>query len=314
MKEGKIKAGKLGEYIRGRRTDLDLSLRGLASAAGVNASYLSQIENKPDIPSPSPEFLWKLYDPLQVYFCELLYHAGYLGQRKEDIEGPVSIAKGIPKVVVGVLPIYLSKVVMGIMSVSFYTSAERRFKNLLDYLLKKNDKTWNDVTSLIPGVFKAESESAYISFLYKIIIAEPLINLAKTLSFDIDEFLFLTARIPDKYLNMSYIPEFAKKLNLFKKAIEKVNIIIYSLKKKEYIEERYVENYNIGGEWSLYEYIRDELRYSSEDKIFPGTFEILIKPDGTISVNIPINDINTLEEHYADISNLIKKIKERAEN
>lgn len=55
---------ELGERIRLRRKELDLSLRELAERVGLTASFLSQIER--DRTSPSLESLRKISDALEV--------------------------------------------------------------------------------------------------------------------------------------------------------------------------------------------------------------------------------------------------------
>ncbi len=55
---------RLGERIRARRKELDLSLRELADAVGLTSSFLSLIER--DQSSPSIESLRKISDALEV--------------------------------------------------------------------------------------------------------------------------------------------------------------------------------------------------------------------------------------------------------
>lgn len=55
---------QLGDRIRVRRRELELSLRELAERVGLTASFLSQIER--DLASPSIESLRKISDALEV--------------------------------------------------------------------------------------------------------------------------------------------------------------------------------------------------------------------------------------------------------
>jgi transcriptional regulator with XRE-family HTH domain len=55
---------ELGQRIRARRQELNLSLRDLADRVGLTASFLSQIER--DLTSPSIESLRKISDALEV--------------------------------------------------------------------------------------------------------------------------------------------------------------------------------------------------------------------------------------------------------
>jgi transcriptional regulator with XRE-family HTH domain len=65
--------GQLGEYIRQRRGELHLSLRGLETATGIQRGALSRIENGSR--QPSPELLQRLAEALQLDY-EDLYAVG----------------------------------------------------------------------------------------------------------------------------------------------------------------------------------------------------------------------------------------------
>ncbi len=69
----------LGEYIRQRRTEAQLSLRKLSSRAGVSIPYLSQIER--GLRRPSAEILQAIAKGLRVSAETLYVQAGILEDR-----------------------------------------------------------------------------------------------------------------------------------------------------------------------------------------------------------------------------------------
>lgn len=66
---------KTGEYIRAKREEKNLSLRGLAAKANISYSELSRIENGKAFPSPFT--LRKIAPYLSVSYDELMLSAGY---------------------------------------------------------------------------------------------------------------------------------------------------------------------------------------------------------------------------------------------
>jgi len=68
--------GKLNIYLKQRRTKLQLTLRQVEAATGIQNAYLSQLENG-KITKPSPAVLHKLADPYQLPYEMLLEMAGH---------------------------------------------------------------------------------------------------------------------------------------------------------------------------------------------------------------------------------------------
>lgn len=75
----------LGEFIREQRASNGLSLRQLATSAGVSNPYLSQIER--GLRKPSAEILQQLAKALRISAEALYVQAGFLDQREPG--GPV---------------------------------------------------------------------------------------------------------------------------------------------------------------------------------------------------------------------------------
>jgi transcriptional regulator with XRE-family HTH domain len=73
---GKAALQSIGEYLRAERRLAGLSLRELASRAGVSNSYLSQVER--GLYQPSAEFLRSVAKPLNASAETLYAHAGFL--------------------------------------------------------------------------------------------------------------------------------------------------------------------------------------------------------------------------------------------
>ncbi len=86
--EGRAHAS-LGEFIRTRRKDAELSLRNLAKLAGVSNPYLSQIER--GLRKPSAEILQGIAKALEVSSETLYVKAGILEERSEgqDVEAAI---------------------------------------------------------------------------------------------------------------------------------------------------------------------------------------------------------------------------------
>ncbi|MEX0659082.1 MAG: helix-turn-helix transcriptional regulator [Egibacteraceae bacterium] len=73
----------LGAYIREQRTSAQLSLRNLASMAGVSNPYLSQIER--GLRKPSAEILQGIAKALRISAETLYVKAGILEERDGDL-------------------------------------------------------------------------------------------------------------------------------------------------------------------------------------------------------------------------------------
>lgn len=72
----------LGTYIRSARLSRKVSLRQLAAAVGVTASYISDIEN--DRRVPSEEVLERIARQLELDLDELFARTGRLDQDTEE--------------------------------------------------------------------------------------------------------------------------------------------------------------------------------------------------------------------------------------
>jgi transcriptional regulator with XRE-family HTH domain len=70
------KTTKLGSKIRALRTRRGLSVRGLAAAAGVDATWVSRLE-RGKYDSPDPRLLRGLADVLEISASELFMAAGF---------------------------------------------------------------------------------------------------------------------------------------------------------------------------------------------------------------------------------------------
>jgi transcriptional regulator with XRE-family HTH domain len=71
----------LGEGLRCKRVEMDISLRDLAKKLGLAPSYLSDIEN--DRRVPSEEVLQRLATELKLKFDDLMARAGRFGDDAE---------------------------------------------------------------------------------------------------------------------------------------------------------------------------------------------------------------------------------------
>ena len=74
--------GSIGEYIRQQREQAKISLRQLASAAGVSNPYLSQVER--GLRRPSAEILQQIAKGLRISAEALYVQAGILEDRRPD--------------------------------------------------------------------------------------------------------------------------------------------------------------------------------------------------------------------------------------
>jgi len=77
-----VKVGPIGEYIRQQREQAKISMRQLASAAGVSNPYLSQIER--GLRRPSAEILQQIAKGLRISAEALYVQAGILEDRRPD--------------------------------------------------------------------------------------------------------------------------------------------------------------------------------------------------------------------------------------
>src|SRR5262249_13666551 len=77
---GPVSVGSIGEYIRQQREQAKISLRQLASAAGVSNPYLSQIER--GLRRPSAEILQQIAKGLRISAEALYVQAGILEDRR----------------------------------------------------------------------------------------------------------------------------------------------------------------------------------------------------------------------------------------
>jgi transcriptional regulator with XRE-family HTH domain len=77
-----VSVSSIGEYIRQQREQAKISLRQLASAAGVSNPYLSQIER--GLRRPSAEILQQIAKGLRISAEALYVQAGILEDRQPD--------------------------------------------------------------------------------------------------------------------------------------------------------------------------------------------------------------------------------------
>ena len=83
-------AGKvrdLGAFIRDQRKGAQMSLRHLATQAGVSNPYLSQIER--GLRKPSAEILQRVAGALRISAETLYVRAGILDERDDDLAGAI---------------------------------------------------------------------------------------------------------------------------------------------------------------------------------------------------------------------------------
>jgi transcriptional regulator with XRE-family HTH domain len=89
---GELLAGDLGTYLKEQRETARLSLRQLATAAGVSNPYLSQIER--GLRKPSAEVLQQIAKGLQISAEALFLRAGFL-EESEGLHVEVAIQSDI---------------------------------------------------------------------------------------------------------------------------------------------------------------------------------------------------------------------------
>jgi transcriptional regulator with XRE-family HTH domain len=85
----KIDVRNLGDYIREQRSSAQISLRQLATLAGVSNPYLSQIER--GLRKPSAEILQQIAKALRISAEALYVQAGILEERYDDSDVPAAI-------------------------------------------------------------------------------------------------------------------------------------------------------------------------------------------------------------------------------
>ncbi|HEX3824477.1 MAG TPA: helix-turn-helix transcriptional regulator [Mycobacteriales bacterium] len=85
----KIDVRNLGDYIREQRSVAQISLRQLATLAGVSNPYLSQIER--GLRKPSAEILQQIAKALRISAEALYVQAGILEERYGDSDVPAAI-------------------------------------------------------------------------------------------------------------------------------------------------------------------------------------------------------------------------------
>jgi transcriptional regulator with XRE-family HTH domain len=90
-----MKVRDLGRFIREQRSQVGMSLRKLAAAAGVSNPYLSQIER--GLRRPSAEILNQIAKALRISAETLYVKAGILDERKgtEDVVAAIMTDRSI---------------------------------------------------------------------------------------------------------------------------------------------------------------------------------------------------------------------------
>lgn len=77
----------LGAFIREQRKQAQMSLRNLATQAGVSNPYLSQIER--GLRKPSADILQRVASALRISAETLYVQAGILEERGDDLAGAI---------------------------------------------------------------------------------------------------------------------------------------------------------------------------------------------------------------------------------
>jgi transcriptional regulator with XRE-family HTH domain len=85
----RIDVRNLGDYIREQRSSAQISLRQLATLAGVSTPYLCQIER--GLRKPSAEILQQIAKALRISAEALYVQAGILEERYGDSDVPAAI-------------------------------------------------------------------------------------------------------------------------------------------------------------------------------------------------------------------------------
>jgi transcriptional regulator with XRE-family HTH domain len=90
-----VKVPDVGKFIREQRNSVGMSLRKLASTAGVSNPYLSQIER--GLRRPSADILNGIAKALRISAETLYVKAGILDERKgaEDVEATILADRSI---------------------------------------------------------------------------------------------------------------------------------------------------------------------------------------------------------------------------
>ncbi len=91
MRTGMEQLGDVGRYIREQRRQAELSLRKLASQAGVSNPYLSQIER--GLRQPSAKILKDIAKALRISAETLYVRAGILDEEAEATDLEVGILR-----------------------------------------------------------------------------------------------------------------------------------------------------------------------------------------------------------------------------
>lgn len=88
-----VAAAKVGAFIRQQRTSAQLSLRKLASMAGVSDPYLSQVER--GLRKPSADILQRVAEALRISAESLYYQAGMLSEPTDDLAARIRAEPGL---------------------------------------------------------------------------------------------------------------------------------------------------------------------------------------------------------------------------
>ena len=91
MRTGMEQLGDVGRYIREQRRQAELSLRKLASQAGVSNPYLSQIER--GLRQPSAKILKDIAKALRISAETLYVRAGILDEESDATDLEVGILR-----------------------------------------------------------------------------------------------------------------------------------------------------------------------------------------------------------------------------
>lgn len=86
----------LGAFIREQRVSAQLSLRSLASRAGISNPYLSQIER--GLRRPSADILQRVADALRISAESLYVQAGMLEERRGSLDEHIRTAAELTEI------------------------------------------------------------------------------------------------------------------------------------------------------------------------------------------------------------------------
>lgn len=84
---------EVGAFIRQQRTQAELSMRKLASMAGVSNPYLSQIER--GLRKPSADILQRVAAALRISVETLYVKAGLLDERRDGVTAAILAAEDL---------------------------------------------------------------------------------------------------------------------------------------------------------------------------------------------------------------------------